>query len=78
MLVKLNGDFSLDAQRLVKFTLGVNFINVFRTRFCTNFRRQVTFQLGAKNSYKKRAQKMLMKLTAAGALQMPRENFVLE
>jgi len=29
-----------------------------------NFRRQVTFQLGAKNSYEKCGQKTLMKLTA--------------
>jgi len=39
------------------FSSGVNFINIFCVRFSYEFRRLVTFQLGAKNSYENRAQK---------------------
>jgi len=39
------------------------FSTFFARIFCTNFWRQVKFQLGAKNLYEKREQKVLMKLT---------------
>ncbi len=52
---------------LMKLTIGVNIINIFscaffvRTSFLAAF--LVTFQIDAKNLYKKCVQKMLMKLT---------------